>query len=235
MPDAFSEAAGNGRLRVARRGVCLVLASPSGGGKTSVMRRLVESDPGIARSVSATTRAPREGERDGVDYLFRTEAEFAELVRSGGMLEHSTVFGRSYGIPRAPVEEALARGTDLVFVIDWQGHRILRDKLPGDVVGVFLMPPSLGDLERRLVGRGDLVCEARRRMADAPAEISHWGEFDHVVVNDSLASATEEVRAALSAARTATRRLAGAALLAASMTGHNPDAAPPGRAGPGSR
>jgi guanylate kinase len=185
----------------ARRGVCLVLAGPSGAGKTSVAQQLLASDPGLRRSISATTRAPRTGEVDGRDYYFCSQAEFDALVASGGMLEHATVFGRSYGIPRAPVEAALSKGQDVVFVIDWQGHRSLRAALPGDVVGVFLMPPSFDELEARLRARGDKDEDVARRMAEARSEASHRDEFDHVVINDDLDVATEAVRAVLQDAR----------------------------------
>jgi guanylate kinase len=184
-----------------RRGLCLVLAAPSGGGKTTIAQRLLELEPGLRQSVSATTRPPRPGEVDGVHYFFRSQAEFDGLAASGGMLEHAAVFGRSYGIPRAPVEAALAGGTDLLFAIDWQGHRTLLAKLPGDVVGVFLLPPSAAELERRLRSRGDAWEDVRHRMSLAASEESHAGEFAHAVVNDDLAAATGAVRALLMRAR----------------------------------
>lgn len=189
-----------------RRGLCLVLAAPSGGGKTTVMEALLRDDTRIRQSVSVTTRAPREGEVEGLHYYFRSQTEFEALVASDGMLEHATVFGRSYGIPRAQVEAALDNGTDLVFVIDWQGHRTLREKLPGDVVGVFLAPPSLEVLERRLRGRGDAQEDVAKRMGEAEAECSHAPEFDHVVVNEDLGEAIEAVRAILNEARLAPER-----------------------------
>lgn len=193
-------------LSHARRGVCLVLAAPSGGGKTTVMEAILGSDTGIRQSVSVTTRPPREGEVEGVHYYFRSQAEFEALVAGDGMLEHATVFGRSYGIPRAQVEAALESGTDLVFVIDWQGHRTLREKLPGDVIGVFLAPPSLGELERRLRGRGDAEGDIAKRMAEAEAECSHAPEFDHAVVNEDLGATIEAVRGILNEARMAPER-----------------------------
>ncbi len=186
---------------MSRRGLCLVLASPSGGGKTTMMSRLLATDPGLRQSVSATTRSPRPGELDGVDYYFCDQREFDLLVTSDSMLEHATVFGRSYGIPRAPVEAALDAGTDVVFVIDWQGHRRLRDQLPGDVVGVFLVPPSMAELRARLERRGDAAADIESRMADAGSEMSHRSEFDHQVENDDLDCAVEEVRALLEDAR----------------------------------
>jgi guanylate kinase len=190
----------------ARRGLCLVVAAPSGCGKSTVAARLLADDPGLRQSVSVTTRAPRPGETDGVHYFFRTQEEFDSLAASGGMLEHATVFGRSYGIPRAQVEAAMSAGTDLLFVIDWQGHRTLRAKLPGDVVGVFLLPPSREALRHRLRKRGDSESDIEGRMAEARSEAAHWAEFDHAVVNDDLTSTVTAVRAILAAARTAVTR-----------------------------
>ena len=193
----------------ARRGLCLVLASPSGGGKTAIARRLVASESNLALSISMTTRAPRAGEQDGVDYLFRAQPEFDAMVQAGGFLEYAQVFERSYGTPRAPVDAALPQGQDMVFDIDWQGHRSLRAALPGDVVGVFIMPPSLRALEERLRKRGDGEAAVASRMARARDEISHWAEFDHVVVNEDFDRAVAEVRAILHAARLATVRQQG--------------------------
>lgn len=187
----------------ARRGVCLVLAAASGTGKTSLSRKMIAADGNLALSISMTTRAPREGEVDGVHYLFRTQAEFDALVAAGGFLEHAHVFGRSYGTPRAPVEAALAAGQDVLFDIDWQGHRLLRAALPADVVGVFILPPSIEALADRLRGRGDADEAVAKRMAEAEAEISHAGEFDHVVVNDDFDATLAELTAFLSAARVA--------------------------------
>ena len=198
---------------IARRGVCLVLAAPSGAGKSTVARALRARDPGLEVSVSVTTRAPRPGEREGVDYFFRDQAAFDALAASGGLLEWARVLGRDcYGTPRAPVEAALASGRDILFDIDWQGFRSLRAALPGDVVGVFLLPPSREALAGRLVARGaDTAGEIARRMARADAEIAHCVEFDHVVVNDVLEAAVAEVASVLAAARVATARLVGLA------------------------
>lgn len=205
---------------IARRGLCLVIAAPSGAGKSSIARALIGSEPDLALSVSVTTRPPRAGERDGIEYGFRTQAEFDALVASGGLLEWAHVFGRSYGTPRAPVEQALAQGRDVVFDIDWQGHCQLRAALPGDVVGVFLLPPSLTDLERRMRNRGDADArEMARRMEAARAEISHWAEFDHALVNESFDAAVAGVRAILHAARLATERQVGLAGFVAGLCG----------------
>jgi guanylate kinase len=194
--------------RIERRGLCLVLSAPSGAGKTAIAAALLASEPDLRSSVSVTTRAPRTGEQDGVHYHFRTQAEFDAMVAASGLLEWAQVLGRHcYGTPRAPVEQALAAGHDVAFDIDWQGFRQLRAALPADAVGVFILPPSLHALEQRLRTRaGDDTAEIARRMALARDEISHCGEFDHVVVNDSLPEAIEEVRAVLHAARSATAR-----------------------------
>lgn len=193
-----------------RRGLCLVIAAPSGAGKTSLTRRLLELEPGAALSVSVTTRAPRPGEQDGVHYHFIAQPEYDAMVRDGALLEWAGVFGKSYGTPRAPVEAALAAGRDVVFDIDWQGHRQMRAALPGDVVGLFILPPSRAELERRLRGRGtDSEETVAKRMAHAWDEISHAAEFDHVLVNDDFDAALAGVRAVLAAARLARARLTG--------------------------
>jgi len=192
---------------VTRRGICLVLAAPSGGGKSSITRALLTTEPELSLSISATTRRPRPGERDGEHYFFHDESSFAAMVAADELLEWATVFGRRYGTPRAPVEAALAAGRDVVFDIDWQGHRQLRAALPGDVVGIFLLPPSLADLEGRLRGRAaDSHEEIARRMAEARAEIAHWAEFDYAIVNASFEQAVRDVVTVLHAARLASAR-----------------------------
>ena len=206
-------------MRIARRGLCLVLSAPSGAGKTAITAALLASDPDLRLSISVTTRAPRAGEQDGVHYHFRAQAEFDSLVSSGGLLEWAQVLGRHcYGTPREPVEQALQAGADVMFDIDWQGFRQLRAALPGDVVGVFILPPSLAALEQRLRTRaGDDAVEISRRMGLARDEISHWAEFDYVVVNDDLSRAVEDVRAVLQAARLATGRQTGLAAFVRSL------------------
>ena len=198
---------------LARRGLCLVLAAPSGAGKSSLTRALLAAEPELSLSVSVTTRPPRPGETDGAHYHFRDQAAFDALVAADGFLEWARVLGKhSYGTPRAEVEAALAAGRDVAFDIDWQGHRQLRAALPGDVVGVFVLPPSLAALESRLHGRGaEDAAEIARRMALAREEISHWAEFDHVVVNDVFDDAVAALRAILQAARCATARQTGMA------------------------
>jgi guanylate kinase len=193
-----------------RRGLCLVLAAAPGAGKTSVSRALLAQEPELTLSISATTRPPRPAEQEGVHYFFRSPAEFEAMVAAGELLEHASFLGRAYGTPRAPVEAALAAGRDVLFDIEWQGHRQLRAALPGDVVGVSLLPPSLEELERRLLGRGqDSAEEIARRMAAAREEMTHWNEFDHVLVNADFERTVAEARAILHAARSRRERQPG--------------------------
>jgi guanylate kinase len=198
--------------RIARRGVCLVISAPSGAGKSTIANALRASEPELVHSVSVTTRAPRPGEVEGVHYFFRTVPQFEAMAAAGELIEWATVFGRGYGTPRAPVEECLAAGKDMVFDIDWQGYRQIRAALPADVVGLFVLPPSLPVLEQRLRSRAsDDAAEIARRMSAARDEISHWHEFDHVIVNDALDRSIRDARAILQAARLNTRRQDGLA------------------------
>ena len=194
---------------IARDALCLVISAPSGAGKTSLTRALLAQEPALRLSISMTTRAARDGEVDGVHYHFRTQATFDATASADGFLEHAGVFGRSYGSPRAPVEHWLDHGHDVVFDIDWQGHRQVRAALPGRVVGLFILPPTRAALESRLTQRGDTPAAIAGRMARATGEMSHAGEFDHVVVNDDFATALAEARAVLHAARLARSRLSG--------------------------
>jgi guanylate kinase len=196
---------------IERRGICLVLAAPSGAGKTAIADALLASETDLHRSVSVTTRQPRAGESDGVHYHFRDRSAFDRMIAAGELLEWARVLDRDwYGTPRAPVEQALRNGQDIVFDIDWQGHRQLLAALPDDVVGVFILPPSLAVLEGRLHARsGDDPAEIARRMGLARDEISHWSDFAHVVVNTDLAEAIAAVRAVLHAARLVTARQSG--------------------------
>lgn len=190
-----------------RRGVCLVISAPSGAGKSTIANALRASEPTLRHSVSVTTRGPRPGEVEGVHYHFRDIAEFRRMAADGELLEWAEVFGRGYGTPRAPVEEALDAGHDMVFDIDWQGHRLLRGALPDDVVSLFVLPPSLEELERRLNKRAsDHPEEIAKRMQAALNEISHWSEFDHTIINSDLDTAISQARSVLTAARLATRR-----------------------------
>lgn len=205
-------------MDMTRRGVCLVLCAASGVGKSSVSRALLEAEPGITLSVSATTRAPRPGETEGIHYFFRDHDAFMAMVEAGQMLEWAEVFGRRYGTPRAPVEAALGAGRDVLFDIDWQGHLQLRAALPGDVVCVHLLPPGLEELRRRLADRGqDSEAEIARRMAAARQEISHWSDADHVLVNTDFTATVEAVRAILQAARTTRARQPGLVDFAAGL------------------
>ncbi|WP_291363993.1 guanylate kinase [Acetobacter sp. UBA5411] len=205
---------------ITRRGVCLVISAPSGAGKSTIANALRAADPRLKHSVSITTRAPRPGETDGIHYHFRTMEKFMEMANQGELLEWASVFGRGYGTPRAPVEAALAAGQDMVFDIDWQGHRQIRAALPDDVVSLFVLPPSLAELERRLTGRAsDAPEEIKKRMDAALDEISHWEEFDHVIVNAELDRAIAETQAVLNAARLRTTRQTGLADFVASFWG----------------
>jgi len=186
-----------------RRGLLLILSSPSGAGKSTLARRLLAADPAIRFSVSATTRPPRPGEIDGKDYHFRTREAFDTMVASGEMLEHAEVFGNRYGSPRGPVEAAMAQGIDTIFDVDWQGGQQIRNSALGsDVVSVFILPPSIAELEVRLTGRAQDSAEViAGRMARAEAEISHWAEYDYVLVNRDIDRAESELRAILAAER----------------------------------
>ena len=194
---------------IARRGLMLVLSSPSGAGKTTLSRKLLESDPGVELSVSVTTRKQRPGEVAGRDYHFIDAARFEAMVENGELLEWAQVFGHRYGTPRAPVEAALARGRDVLFDIDWQGTQQL-EKASRDLVSIFVLPPSIPDLERRLRSRAqdsDDVIHAR--MAKAADEMSHWAEYDYVVINTDIDHAFAEVRSILAAERLKRERQTG--------------------------
>jgi guanylate kinase len=184
----------------------LVLAAPSGAGKTSLSRALLAADPQLHLSISVTTRAPRAGEIDGQHYHFIDQPEFDAMVEARELLEYAQVFGRSYGTPRGPVEAALAGAQDILFDIDWQGFRQLRTTLARDVVGVFIKPPSLDVLRQRLASRGDDAEQIARRMSHAEAELSHAGEFDYIVENADFETALADLRAILRASRLATFR-----------------------------
>lgn len=172
---------------MARRGLLIILSSPSGAGKSTLARKLVGWDPTIRFSVSATTRPPRPGEADGREYHFRSHAEFGDLVAAGQMLEHAEVFGNLYGSPRAPVETAMNDGRDTLFDIDWQGGQQIKQTMRDDVVSVFILPPSIAELESRLRRRAqDSDVVIADRMAKSQAEISHWAEYDYVLVNRDL-------------------------------------------------
>ena len=185
-----------------RRGMLVILSSPSGAGKSTLSRRLMAWDDTLRFSVSATTRPPRPGEVDGRDYYFRTRAEFEAMVARGEMLEHAEVFGNFYGSPRAPVVAAMEEGRDTLFDIDWQGGQQIKQAMRDDVVSIFILPPSIAELERRLHTRGqDSEAVIAGRMAKSEAEISHWAEYDYVLVNSDLDRAEAELRTILMAER----------------------------------
>ncbi len=187
---------------IARRGLMLVLSSPSGAGKTTLSRRLLQGDGAITMSVSVTTRSPRAGEEDGKDYHFVSSSMFTGMVEGGGFLEHALVFGHHYGTPKEPVMLALARGRDVLFDIDWQGTQQLRQQAGDDLVSIFVLPPSHAELERRLRARAQDAEEVvQRRMAKANNEISHWAEYDYVVINDDLDDTLVKIQTILAAER----------------------------------
>jgi guanylate kinase len=190
------------RDAIARRGLMLVLSSPSGAGKTTLSRKLLEADPLVELSISVTTRRQRPGEVDGRDYHFIDAVRFDAMVKQGELLESAQVFGHRYGTPRAPVEAALARGRDVLFDIDWQGTQQLREKADRDLVSIFVLPPSIPDLERRLRTRAQDTDEViHARMAKAADEMSHWAEYDYVVINSDIDHAFADVQAILAAER----------------------------------
>jgi len=188
--------------KIARRGLMFVLSSPSGAGKTTLSRMLLKADRNIALSVSVTTRPKRRGEVNGRDYHFIDPGRFTTMVKSGELLEWAEVFDHRYGTPRRPVEQALGAGRDVLFDIDWQGTQQLREKARDDLVSVFILPPTVNELERRLHSRAldthDIILG---RMAKAAGEMSHWPEYDYVIVNSDKARAFAEIRAILAAER----------------------------------
>lgn len=195
---------------IKRRGLALVLSSPSGAGKTTIARRLIDAEPDISMSVSVTTRKPRPGEVEGRDYKFIDEATFKRMVDANELLEWARVFDNFYGTPRAPVEAAIESGQDILFDIDWQGAQQLSEKMKHDVVRVFILPPSAASLEQRLRSRAlDPEDILRKRMDAAAGEISHWPEYDYVIVNSDLPTSMEGLTAILAAERLRRDRLNG--------------------------
>ncbi|MBT9245228.1 guanylate kinase [Gemmobacter fulvus] len=186
-----------------RKGLLLILSSPSGAGKSTLAKKLMTWDPTLRFSVSATTRSPRPGETDGQDYFFRSRPEFEAMVAAGEMLEHAEVFGNFYGSPKGPVEAAMAEGRDTLFDIDWQGGQQIRNSALGrDVVSIFVLPPSIAELDRRLRTRGQDSDEViAGRMAKSRDEISHWAEYDYVLVNTDLDQTFDELVTILRAER----------------------------------
>jgi len=196
--------------QIQRRGLMLVLSSPSGAGKTTLSRQLLDNDKQIQLSVSATTRARRSGEKDGVDYNFVDTATFNSMIEREEFLEHARVFDHFYGTPRAPVEEALMAGRDVLFDIDWQGTQQLKEKAGSDLVTVFILPPSTRDLERRLITRAqDSMEVVQKRMAKAADEMSHWAEYDYQIINRDIATSLMELKSILTAERLKRERQVG--------------------------
>ena len=198
------------KTEIARRGLLLVMSSPSGAGKTTLSRKLLAADKNITMSISVTTRPPRPGETDGKDYHFIGKDRFGQMRDRKELLEWAEVFGNYYGTPRKPVEEALARGRDVLFDIDWQGTQQLAQAMEDDLVRVFILPPSSDELQNRLINRAqDSATVVAKRMAEASREISHWPEYDYVIVNDELEDSHAQITAILRAERLKRRRRVG--------------------------
>ena len=192
----------NDRSAIQRRGLMLVLSSPSGAGKTTLSRQLLDNDSQLQLSVSCTTRQKRPGERDGVDYRFVDTATFRGMIERKQFLEYAEVFGNYYGTPSAPVDDALGSGRDMLFDIDWQGTQQLKDKRQADLVTVFILPPSTRDLEKRLLTRAQDPKEiVAQRMAKAADEMSHWAEYDYAIINRDIATSLIQLKSILTAER----------------------------------
>jgi guanylate kinase len=197
-------------VEITRRGLLLVMSSPSGAGKTTLSRLLLASDPEVVMSVSVTTRPPRPGEVDGTDYHFISMDSFRRMRDRGELLEYAEVFGNFYGTPRKPVEDSLVRGRDVLFDIDWQGTQQLAQAMEKDLVRIFILPPSAEELRLRLIRRAqDSAATVAKRMAKAAAEISHWPEYDYVIVNDDLTTASTQIGAIIAAERLRRHRRTG--------------------------
>jgi guanylate kinase len=195
--------------QIKRRGLMLVLSSPSGAGKTSIARRLLQLEPELSLSISVTTRPRRRSEIDGRDYHFIDRTVYDAMIAAGELLEHAEVYGNGYGTPRRPVEDTLAEGRDVLFDIDWQGTQQLREAR-SDMVSVFILPPSMAELERRLARRAeDAAEEVRKRLAQVAADVTHFAEYDYVLINSDLEESVTHVRQILAAERLKTHRQVG--------------------------
>ncbi len=194
-------------MKSQRRGLMIILSSPSGAGKTTLTRRLLSENPNMRMSVSATTRKPRPGEVEGRDYYFVRKTVFSDMIEDGEFLEHAKVFDNYYGTPRGPVEESLADGKDVIFDIDWQGAQQLTQAASDDLVKIFILPPNMQELEKRLRSRAQDSDEViAKRMSKSEAEISHWAEYDYVIVNDDVDMAMAELSAIVIAERQKRKR-----------------------------
>jgi guanylate kinase len=208
-------------VAIPRRGLLFVMSSPSGAGKTTLSRMLLNADTNIAMSVSVTTRKPRPGEVDGKDYHFITTDKFDHMVKAGELLEWAEVFGNYYGTPKRPVIDALERGRDVLFDIDWQGTQQLAEAMEDDLVRLFILPPEPDALRQRLIKRNqDSSAVIAKRMTEAAHEISHWPEYDYVIVNDDVNLAHQQVMAVLTAERLRRRRQLGLGEFVRSLTKH---------------
>jgi guanylate kinase len=197
-------------MEIKRRGLLLVMSSPSGAGKTTLSRKLLDADPGITMSVSVTTRSPRPGEVEGRDYFFISKERFADMRDRSELLEYAEVFGNFYGTPKKPVDQALAKGRDVLFDIDWQGTQQLAQAMEDDLVRLFILPPSAEILQDRLISRAqDTLTVVAKRMAEASREISHWPEYDYVIVNRDIDQSLVQVKSILMAERLRRRRQVG--------------------------
>ena len=189
-------------MKLNRRGIMVVLSSPSGAGKTTLTKQILNTSKNILMSVSATTRQPRPGEVDGEDYIFLSKSKFSEMIDNDEFLEYAKVFDNYYGTPRAPVEDALAGGFDIVFDIDWQGAQQLTQAAANDLVKIFILPPNMQELENRLRSRAqDSDDVIARRMAKSENEISHWAEYDYIIINEDITEAIEELKTIVNAER----------------------------------
>ena len=194
-------------MKASRRGIMVVLSSPSGAGKTTLTRKLLKENPDMAMSVSATTRQSRPGEQDGEDYYFMSKNKFDAMIDTEDFLEYAKVFDNFYGTPRAPVEKALSEGRDVIFDIDWQGAQQLTQAAADDLVKIFILPPNIRELEKRLRTRAQDSDEViSNRMAKSENEISHWAEYDYVIVNEDIEMAMNELLTIVAAERMRRRR-----------------------------